>query len=72
MCFAVPAKVLRVAGESVVVDFGGQERTVKCALGEGVNAGDYVILRADYAVERLTPAEAKKSLKLWGKILGDA
>ena len=50
------------------VDFGGVERPVNVSLVEVV-VGDYVIVHAGYAIQRLDEEEALQSLDLFRQIL---
>jgi hydrogenase expression/formation protein HypC len=65
MCLAVPMKVLEVSGARAVVDLGGVRRTVSLDLLEDVKVGDYLIVHAGFAIEKLKPDEAQKTLDLF-------
>ena len=65
MCLALPARVVDIAADDqAVVDLGGVKKEVSLALVEGVKVGDYVIVHVGYALTRLDPAEAAKTLAL--------
>jgi hydrogenase expression/formation protein HypC len=66
MCLAIPAKIARVdeSGGGVVNYLGSEVRT-NFVLLPGVKAGDWVIIHAGFAISRLTPKEAKETLKLF-------
>lgn len=65
MCLAIPAKVVEVAdNDQAIVDLGGVRKDVSLALVEGVAVGDYVIIHVGYALTRLDPEEAEKTLAL--------
>jgi len=66
MCLAVPLRVVRVApgGERGIVAMGGAEVEISLVLVEGVRAGDYVIVHAGMAIERLDEAAARETLAL--------
>lgn len=65
MCLAVPAKVVEISeGDQAIVDLGGVRKDVSLALVEGVEVGDYVIIHVGYALTRLDPEEAEKTLAL--------
>ncbi len=69
MCLAVPAKVLRVDGDKAKVDFGeGVLREVDVTLVDA-KVGDYVLVHAGYAIQKLSPEEAMETLRLWSEIL---
>ncbi|MCP5277407.1 MAG: HypC/HybG/HupF family hydrogenase formation chaperone [Thiobacillus sp.] len=65
MCLAIPAKVVEIAvGDQAIVDLGGVRKDVSLALVEDVAVGDYVIVHVGYALTRLDPEEAEKTLAL--------
>ena len=65
MCLAVPALVLSIDGEFAQVDFGGASKRICVTLLPGLEAGEYVIIHTGYAIERMKPEEAKKTLALF-------
>ena len=63
MCLALPVRVVELKDDDMaVVDLGGVRKEVSLALVEGVAVGDYVILHVGYALTRLDPAEAERTL----------
>jgi hydrogenase expression/formation protein HypC len=58
-------KVLEVSGSRAVVNLEGVQRSVSLDLLEDVKAGDYVIVHAGFAIEKLKPDEAQKTLDLF-------
>jgi len=65
MCLAIPARVVEVAeNDQAIVDLGGVRKDVSLALVEDVKVGDYVIVHVGYALTRLDPEEAEKTLAL--------
>ncbi|MBK9326881.1 MAG: HypC/HybG/HupF family hydrogenase formation chaperone [Hydrogenophilales bacterium] len=65
MCLAIPARVVEVAeNDLAIVDLGGVRKDVSLALVEDVKVGDYVIVHVGYALTRLDPEEAEKTLAL--------
>lgn len=68
MCLAIPTKVVEVLdGDMAVVDLGGVKKEISLALVEGVQAGDYVIVHVGYAINKLDPDEAEKTLALFAE-----
>lgn len=64
LCFALPARVLRVAGPQAEVDTGyGQIRKVMLAVIEPIRKGDYVLLYAGTALEKIDRETALESLQ---------
>jgi hydrogenase expression/formation protein HypC len=69
MCLAIPALVAEILeNDMAVVDVGGVRKTISLALVDGVAAGDYVIVHVGYALNRLDPEEAAKTLALFAEI----
>lgn len=69
MCLAIPAKVLEVNGNVAKVDFGqGVAREVNVMLVDA-KVGEYVLVHAGYAIEKLDQKAAEESLNTWREIL---
>lgn len=65
MCLALPAKVVELDGaESAVVELGGVRQKVNLGLVEEVRLGDFLIIHVGYALTKLDPVEAEKTLSL--------
>lgn len=62
MCRAVPRKILEVAGERARVDYEGRPTWVDTPGLSGLEAGEYVIVYAGQALERIPTAEAEEFL----------
>lgn len=72
MCLAIPVRVVALCdGGMAVVDLGGIRKTISLALVDGVQAGDHVILHVGYALSRLDPAEAERTLALFAALPRD-
>ncbi len=50
------------------VDLGGVKKEISLALLDGVQVGDYVILHVGYALTRLDPDEAERTLALFAQM----
>ena len=69
MCLAIPARVMSVKGEKAQVDFGeGVLRDVNVTLVDA-KVGEYVLVHAGYAIQKMDEKEAKETLALWDEIL---
>ena len=71
MCIAAPAHVIEINREDnwLVADFGGARQQAKMDLLPEVEIGDYVLIHAGYAIEKLTEEAAKESLEAWEELL---
>jgi hydrogenase expression/formation protein HypC len=70
MCLALPARVISVdsASQSGQVDLGGMRKNVSFALLDEVAVDDYVIVHVGYAISRLDPDEAARTLALFAEL----
>ena len=69
MCLAIPAQVVELReGDCAVVDLAGVRKEISLALVDGVAVGDYVIVHVGYALNKLDPDEAAKTLALFAEI----
>ena len=68
MCLALPGKVLSVDGEWGQVDFGGVVRKVNVFLASA-EPGDWVMVHAGFAIEKMDEEEAMETLQLWKEVM---
>ena len=68
MCLAVPVKVLKITDLTAIVELGGITRPVSIMLVPDTQAGDYVLLHAGFAIEKLNEDEAKETLRLFAEL----
>jgi len=69
MCLAIPAEVVELRDDDkAVVDLAGVRKEVSLALVDGVRVGDYVIVHVGYALNRLDPDEAVRTLALFAAL----
>jgi len=61
-------KILAVEGETARVSLSGLEQKIDVRFLEDPRPGDYVIVHAGFAIEKLDPAEAAKTLRLFRKL----
>ncbi len=66
MCLAIPARVIeRRDGDDAVIDLGGVQKLISLALVPDAVPGDYVIVHVGYALSKLDPDEAQRTLELF-------
>ncbi len=69
MCLALPARVVELIGNDMgIVDLGGVRKDVSLALVDDVAVGDYVIIHVGFALTKLDPEEAAKTLALFAQM----
>jgi hydrogenase expression/formation protein HypC len=65
MCLAIPAEVTKLLpDEMAVVSIDGVSKEISVALIENLAVGDYVIIHVGYALTKIDPEEAKRTLDL--------
>lgn len=68
MCLAIPARVVELSDpDQALVDVGGVRKRISLSLVDGVAVGDYVIVHVGYALTRLDPEEAERTLALFAE-----
>ena len=69
MCLAVPMRVVALLADGMAeVEAGAVRVRASLALIDGVAVGDYVIVHAGYAINRLDVDEAEQTLALFAEI----
>ena len=68
MCLAVPMKIIHMSGQEAVAASGGLKRKIGLHLLKNANIGDYVIVHAGFAIEKLDERSAHETLALLKKI----
>lgn len=69
MCLAIPARVAEIQeNDLAMVELGGVLKQISLAMLDDVAVGDYVIVHVGYAINRLDPEEAAKTLALFAEI----
>lgn len=72
MCLAIPAQIVELRdNDNAIVDLAGVRKEISLALVEGAVVGDYVIVHVGYALNKVDPDEAAKTLKLFAE-MGEA
>jgi hydrogenase expression/formation protein HypC len=72
MCIGIPVKILSIDGNTAVASAGGAKRTIGIDLTPDVKIGDYVLLHAGFAIEKISEADAKETLKLLEEMYKDS
>jgi hydrogenase expression/formation protein HypC len=64
MCLSVPALVLKIEGEMADVSIGGAVFKAGLQMVENVREGDYILLHAGFAIQKLTESEALETIEI--------
>ena len=69
MCLAIPARIEQlIADDSAIINLGGMRKEVSLALVENIAVGDYVIVHAGYALQKLDQEEAAHTLAMFAEM----
>ena len=68
MCVAVPGKVIAINNKTAVLSFMGVEKEVSVELLNEVTVGDYLLVHAGCAIQKLDPNEAEDTIKLFEEL----
>lgn len=66
MCLAYPGKIVSIKGEAALVDYGGIKKEANVSLTK-VKVGDWVIVHAGFAIQKLTDEEAWDAIKIFNQ-----
>ncbi len=62
MCLAVPLKIVSVTGKQAVGEAAGLTQKLRVDFLPDVRPGDYVMVHAGFAIEKLTEQQARENL----------
>ncbi len=68
MCLAVPLKLIEINGKEAVGESMGMRRSVRVDFIENPRIGDYVIVHAGFAIERLPEEQALEDIGAWEEL----
>ncbi|MGE5516938.1 MAG: HypC/HybG/HupF family hydrogenase formation chaperone [Bacteroidota bacterium] len=69
MCLALPSLVTEILpDDQAKVELGGVSKVISLALVSDVVPGDYVIVHVGYALTKMDPEEAEKTLALFAEL----
>lgn len=68
MCLAVPLKIISIKGKMGIGELGRVKKKVSLMLLDKVKVGDYVLLHAGFAINKLETKEAEELLQLLREI----
>lgn len=68
MCLAVPLKIIEINGADGVGEYEGIRRNVRLDFIENPKVGEYVMVHAGFAIERLNEQQAKEDIEAWKEL----
>lgn len=68
MCLAVPMRVISINGNRAEAEVGGVIYRANLDLLPEIKIGDYIIVHAGFAIEKLDEEAAKETLDIWDEI----
>jgi len=68
MCLAVPMKIISIEGDFAVVEAGRIRQRACIQMLPKVKTGDYVLIHAGFAIEKVDSQKARESLRMFDEI----
>ncbi|RKY83886.1 hypothetical protein DRQ09_09385 [candidate division KSB1 bacterium] len=64
MCLAVPMRLIKFEGVNGIAEIDGVKRNVNLSFIENPEIGDYLIIHAGFAIQKLDEKEAMENIRL--------
>lgn len=68
MCLSIPVKIVEIEGDTARVSAGGTIFTAGLQLVQDARPGDYVLLHAGFAIQKISEEEASEIQSLLDEI----
>jgi len=68
MCLGIPMKILKINGNFAQVESGRLIRTANIQMLKRLKVGDYIIMHAGFAIQKVDEKRAKETLKIINEI----
>ena len=74
MCLGIPMQIKSIEGYTARCEAKGVERDVSLFMmqDEALQEDDYVVVHVGYAIQKISPQEARTAWELYDQMLGDA
>ena len=70
MCVAIPSKIISKNGLLAIIEVYGARREVNLMLlPEEAEIGDYVLVHVGYAIQKISPQEARSTWEVYDQML---
>lgn len=70
MCLGVPGRIIEIKGDTAMVDVAGAKKKASIALLTDASPGDYVIIHAGFAIEKIDVKKAEETLEIIRSVTG--
>jgi hydrogenase expression/formation protein HypC len=64
MCLSIPAKIVSIDGDMADVSIGGTIFKAGLHMIENPEIGDYILLHAGFAIQKISGQEAEETLRI--------
>ena len=68
MCLAIPMRIKKIEGSFAVVEAANLTRRINIEMLPAVKAGEYVMVHAGFAIEKVDRTAAEETLKVIDEI----
>jgi len=68
MCLSIPARIVSIDGSMAEVSAGGTIFKAGLQMIENANPGDYILLHAGFAIQKISEEEALETLRMLHEI----
>ena len=68
MCLSIPARIISIKESMAEVSAGGTIFKAGLHLIENVKVGDYILLHAGFAIQKISESEAEETIRLFEEI----
>jgi hydrogenase expression/formation protein HypC len=65
MCLSIPAKIVSIDGNMAEVSAGGAIFRAGLQMIEDARVGDYILLHAGFAIQKINEKEAEETIRLF-------
>ena len=68
MCLAVPLKIVEISGMDGIGEVEGLRRRMRLDFIKEPKLGEYVMVHAGFAIDRVNEAQAKLDIRAWAEV----
>ncbi|MBI5454721.1 MAG: HypC/HybG/HupF family hydrogenase formation chaperone [Deltaproteobacteria bacterium] len=70
MCLGIPGRIIEIKGVKATIDVAGTRKEVNMKLLPDARTGEFVIVHAGFAIEKVDEDKAREALDLIDGIIG--